>query len=296
MDNGLGQRFEQHRAHLQHLAYRMLGSLAEADDAVSETWLRLASVDVETIDNLPAWLTTVSSRICLDMLRARENRREELIGHQPPDSADPTPGRDPEHEALLIDSVGRALLVLLDRLGPDERIAFVLHDMFAIPFDQIGPIVDRSTATTKKLASRARRKIHGHHEISAAELTRHRRVIDTFLTASRAGDIHTLLEVLSADVIRRADQHAIPTDRPTQVQGAQTVAEEIAVFGRNARFATPLLVDGSVGLAVAPHGRLRLVLMFTFDGDKITEYTLTADPAHLERLELALLPTATPAR
>ncbi|MBF6063342.1 sigma-70 family RNA polymerase sigma factor [Nocardia terpenica] len=289
MDNELGQRFEQHRDHVRMVAYRMLGSLAEAEDAVQEAWLRLGSVDADGIGNLAGWLTTVVSRVCLDMLRARRFRREDLVGHDLPGGAGPVVGDDPEHEAVLVDSVGRAVLVVLDRLGPDERIAFVLHDMFAVPFDEIAPLVERSVSTTKKLASRARRKVRGHSELSAEELARRRRVVEAFLAASRAGDLDAVVEVLSPTVIRRADRYAIADDRPGEVRGARAVAGEVAVFGRGARFATAVLVDGSVGLAVAPHGRLRLVVVFTIDGDRIAEYRLVADPGELERLELAVL-------
>lgn len=289
MDDTLGQGFHQHRDLVRGVAYRMLGSLAEADDAVQETWLRLASVDAHSIGNLPGWLTTVVSRVCLDMLRTRQARREDLVGDDLPETADPAAQRDPEQEAVLVDSVGRAVLVVLDRLNPDERITFVLHDMFAMPFDQIAPIVERSPATTKKLASRARRKVRGQPEIPAAELAHRRRIVEAFLAASRAGNVEAVLEVLSADVVRRADRHAIPADRPSVVQGARTVATEIAVFGRSARFAELLLVNGSAGIAVAPHGRLRLIIMFVFDDDKIIEYELIADPARLEQLQLAAL-------
>lgn len=295
MDDTLGQRFHQHHDLVRGVAYRMLGSLTEADDAVQETWLRLASVDAHTIANLPGWLTTVVSRVCLDMLRTRQARREDLLGDDLPETADPAARRNPEQEAMLVDSVGRAVLVVLDRLNPDERITFVLHDMFAMPFDRIAPIVERSPATTKKLASRARGKVRGHPEIPAAELAHRRRIVEAFLAASRAGDIEAVLEVLSADVVRRADRHAIPADRPSVVQGAQAVATEIAVFGRSARFAELLLVNGSPGIAVAPHGRLRLIILCVVDGDTITEYELVADPARLEQLRLATLTDSEPA-
>ncbi|NUP25456.1 MAG: sigma-70 family RNA polymerase sigma factor, partial [Nocardia sp.] len=208
MDDTLGQRFHHHRDLVRGVAYRMLGSLAEADDAVQETWLRLASADAHSIGNLPGWLTTVVSRVCLDMLRARQARREDFLGGDLPEIADQATERDPEQEAVLVDSIGRAVLVVLDRLNPDERITFVLHDMFAVPFDQIAPIVDRSPATTKKLASRARHKIQGQPKIPAAELAHRRRIGEAYLAASRAGNIEAVLEVLSADVVRRADRYA----------------------------------------------------------------------------------------
>lgn len=286
----LAARFEEHRRHLQTVAYRMLGSPTEAEDAVQEAWLRLTRVDSDEVESLGRWLRTVVSRICLDMLRSRESRREELVGpHLPEDGQGPVQGRDPEQEAVLVDSVGRALLVVLDRLAPDERIAFVLHDMFAMPFNEIAPIVSRSPATTKKLASRARQKVRGTPSVEGTELARQRQVIQAFLAASRAGDLQAVLAVLAPDVVRRADRVALPTGRATEVRGARTVAKEIVVFGRNARFAEPALVNGAVGIVVAPHGRLFLVLTCTIKGARIAEYELIADPTRVRRLELAVL-------
>jgi RNA polymerase sigma factor (sigma-70 family) len=286
----LAARFEEHRARLRDVAYRMLGSPAEAEDAVQETWLRLARTDTDVIANLGGWLTTVASRICLDMLRSRGSRREEPVGDDVAERPDPAAEADPEREALLVDSVGRALLVVLDRLAPDERVAFVLHDLFAVPFAEIAPVVDRSTVTTKKLASRARRKVRGGGTVPHTELARHRHLVEAFLAASRAGDVDGVLAVLAPDVVRRADREAIPRDRPTEVRGAGTVAREIAAFGRAARFAAPAFVDGTVGLVVAPHGRLRLAVAVVVAGDRIAAYELIADPDRLERLEIAVLP------
>ncbi|MDX3225679.1 sigma-70 family RNA polymerase sigma factor [Streptomyces sp. ME19-01-6] len=292
--DGLARSFETHRDRLRTVAYRMLGSLSEADDAVQEAWLRLARGNTDGVANLGGWLTTVVSRICLDMLRSRASRREELAGHQMPDqNPDPDQSGAPEQEALLAESVGRALLIVLDRLGPAERVAFVLHDMFAVPFDEIAPIVDRSPATTKKLASRARRKVRGAPALPDMELVRQRHVVEAFLTASRSGDIDGVLTVLAPDVVRRADRAALPPDRPTEVRGARAVAEEIAAFGRNSRFAEPALVNGAVGIVVAPRGRLRLVLAVTVVGERITAYELIADPARLHQLDLAVLDGAT---
>lgn len=291
----LADRFETHRDQLQTVAHRMLGSLSEADDAVQEAWLRLVRADPDRIDNLRAWLTTVLSRVCLDMLRSRESRRENLVGHH---MADVALDNDPEQEALLVDSVGRALLVVLDRLDPAERVAFVLHDLFAVPFNEIAPIVERSAVTTKKLASRARQKVRDNPAVPGEEIARQRRVAEAFLAASRAGDLDAVLAVLAPDVVRTADEAALPAGRPTNVRGAQTVAEEIVVFGRNARFADLALVDGTVGLVVAPNGRLRLVLALTIDGERITGYELIADPARLHQIALAILdvlPTNVPA-
>jgi RNA polymerase sigma factor (sigma-70 family) len=286
----LADRFETHRDQLRAVAHRMLGSVSEAEDAVQEAWLRLVRVDPDSVDNLGAWLTTVVSRVCLDMLRSRGSRREDLLGHHVTDEASGVASdNDPEQEALLVDSVGRALLVVLDRLAPAERVAFVLHDLFAVPFDEIAPIVARSTVTTKKLASRARQKVRGNPTVPAAEIARQRRVAEAFLAAARTGDVDAVLAVLAPDVVRTADRAALPAGRPTKVRGARKVAEEIAVFGRNARFADLALVDGTVGLVVAPGGRLRLVLALTIDGAQITGYELIADPARLHHLGLAVL-------
>jgi RNA polymerase sigma-70 factor (ECF subfamily) len=281
----LAARFEEHRPRLHAVAYRMLGSRAEADDAVQETWLRLANADAGEIDNLGGWLRTVVSRICIDHLRARASRREDAV--PVPERAADAPG--PEEEAELVDSVGRALLVVLDRLGPDERAAFVLHDLFAVPFDEVAPVVGRSTATTKKLASRARQRVRGAPVVDAGELARHRPVVEAFLAASRVGDIDAVLAVLAPDVVRRADAVAIPAGRPLEVRGERTVAGEVVVFGANARFAAPALVDGQVGIVVAPGGRLTAALTFTVDDDRISAYELIADPTRLERLDLAVL-------
>ncbi|MEV5599790.1 sigma-70 family RNA polymerase sigma factor [Streptomyces sp. NPDC052496] len=291
--DGLAEDFETHRSRLRAVAQRMLGSHSEAEDAVQETWLRLARTEAGTVHNLGGWLTTTVSRICLDMLRARAARREDPAGHPAPDeSPDLATGRSPEHEAVLADSVGRALLVVLDRLGPAERVAFVLHDMFAVPFDEIAPVVDRSLAAAKQLASRARRKVRGAPALPGAELDRQRRVIETFLAAARAGDIGAVLAVLAPDVVRRADPAALPAGRPAEARGARAVSEEIVVFGRDAHVAEPVLIDGVVGIAVAPYGRLRLALTVTTARERITGYELIADPNRLRQLDLAVLDEA----
>ncbi|MGW4033843.1 sigma-70 family RNA polymerase sigma factor [Streptomyces sp. NPDC004838] len=288
--DGLAERFETHRSRLRAVAYRMLGSLTDADDAVQESWLRLSRVHADDIENLAAWLTTVVSRVCLDMLRSRASRQEDPVGQWMPDRiADLGDGGDPEHETVLIDSVGRALLVVLDTLGPAERIAFVLHDMFAVPFGEIAPIVERSTAATKKLASRARQRVKGSAALPVADLARHRLVVDAFLAASRSGDLDALLAVLDPDVVRRADRAALPPGVATEARGARNVAEETMVLGRMARFAEPALVNGAVGVVVAPHGRLMRVLALTIEGGRITAYEVIADPARLLRLHLAVL-------
>ncbi|BDM71595.1 DNA-directed RNA polymerase sigma-70 factor [Streptomyces nigrescens] len=285
----LAERFEAQRGRLRAVAYRMLGSPGEADDAVQETWLRLGRAGADGVENLGAWLTTVVSRVCLDMLRARAARREDLVGQpQPSDQArEADDGSDPEHEALLVDSVGRALLVVLETLGPAERVAFVLHDLFAVPFDRIAPIVERSPVTTKKLASRARHKVRGTPAVPAAELTRQRRVVEAFLTASREGDLSGLLAVLAPDVVRRADPAVLPPGAASLVRGARAVAGETVALARNARFAAPALIDGTMGIVVAPHGRLLLALTVRVEDERVAAYEVIADPARLRRLTLA---------
>jgi RNA polymerase sigma-70 factor (ECF subfamily) len=268
----------------------MLSSLNEADDAVQEAWLRLSRSDTDGVENLAGWLTRVVGRVCLDMLRSRASRREESLSIDLPEPTVSRPdGIDPEHEALLADSVGIALLVVLDRLAPAERVAFVLHDVFAVPFDEIAPIVERSPTTTKKLASRARHRIHGTATEHMIDLTRHRHVVDAFLAAARGGDINALLAVLDPDVVRRADRAALPAGAATVVRGAQAVAKGALAASQGARFAQPALVNGSVGIVVAPRGRLLLVLSFTIKDEKIVEIDVIADPSRLQRLDLAVL-------
>jgi RNA polymerase sigma factor (sigma-70 family) len=288
LTDSLGRLALESSGRLRAVAYRMLGSLSEADDAVQEAWLRLGRVDTGDVDNLAAWLRTVVTRICLDMLRSRRSRREDLTGPQVPDEVWDRSSH-PEDEAVLADSVSRALLVVLDTLDPAERIAFVLHDMFAVPFDQIAPIVERTPVATKKLASRARRKIRGTPVVPAAELARHRRVVSAFLAAARAGDLTAILAVLAPDVVRRADPAAVPPGVPAEVRGARAVAEGTVVLARRSQFAELALVNGAVGVVVAPGGRLLLALTFTIEDDKITEYDVIADPARLQQLDLAVL-------
>jgi RNA polymerase sigma-70 factor (ECF subfamily) len=284
----LAERFEQNRGHLRAVAYRMLGSLSEADDAVQESWLHLSRSDTRGVKNLGGWLTTVVARVCLDMLRSRKSRREEPLGaHGPEPIVSREDGIDPEDEAVLADSVGLALLVVLERLAPDERIAFVLHDMFDLPFDEIAPIVGRSTAAARQLASRARRRVRGAAAAPDTDLTRQREVIDAFLAASRNGDFDALIAVLDADVVLRADRAAVPAGASREVRGAPAVAKR-ALAGR-ARFTQPALVDGAVGIVSAPRGRLSLVLRFTITRGKIVEIDVVADPERLRQLELAIL-------
>ncbi|ROT29350.1 sigma-70 family RNA polymerase sigma factor [Micromonospora sp. HM5-17] len=286
----LADRFDRSRGHLRAVAYRMLGSVDEADDAVQETWLRVSRADAGAIANLTGWLTTVVSRVCLDMLRARERRREESTDLADFEPTTPHDGAvDPADEAVLADSVGLALLVVLDRLGPAERVAFVLHDLFAVPFDEIAAIVGRTPVAAKKLASRARHRVHGAPTVPVADLARQRRVVEAFLAAARAGDLAALLAVLDPDVVRRTDRMAGRPGEPAVLRGADRVAAETVANVTRARFARPALVDGVVGAVVAPRGRLRLVLRITTDGDRVTAFDVVADPARLRALDLAVL-------
>jgi RNA polymerase sigma factor (sigma-70 family) len=294
-DDWLAQRFEEHRTHLRAVAYRMLGSLSEADDALQETWLRLSRSDTTDIENLGGWLTTVVSRVCLNMLRSRSSRREEPLGepqgvHVPEPIVSRTEdGIDPEREALLADSVGLALLVVLETLSPAERLAFVLHDMFAVPFEEIAPIVGRSPSATRQLASRARRRVQGSAQVPDADLTRQREVVDAFLAASREGDLEALLAVLDPDVVLRADWGAVLAGISREVRGARAVAEGALTFARLAPFAQPALVNGAAGVIVAPRGQPFSVMGFTVTGGKIVEIDILADPARLRRLDLLAL-------
>ena len=284
----LAEQFEENRTHLRAVAYRMLGSISEADDAVQEAWVRLSRTDTSGVENLGGWLTTVVGRVCLDILRSRRSRREEPLGAR---FSDPIVGRqsgtDPEHEALLSDSVGLALLVVLETLTPAERLAFVLHDMFAVPFDEIAPIVGRSPAASRQLASRARRRVRGAATVPDADLARQRVVVDAFLVAARGGDLDALVAVLDPEVVLRADHAAVPAGESREVRGAPAVAR-MAAKGR-ARAARPALVNGAVGVAVAPRGRLLMVLGFTTSGGKIVEIDVVADPGRLGQLDLAVL-------
>ncbi|MGH8840140.1 MAG: sigma-70 family RNA polymerase sigma factor [Jiangellaceae bacterium] len=281
----LAERFEENRTHLRAVAYRMLGSLSEADDAVQESWLRLSRSDTSGVENLGGFLTTVVARVCLDMLRSRRSRREEPLDlHLPEPVVSGADGTDPEHQALLADSVGPALLVVLDTLAPAERLAFVLHDMFAVPFDQIAPIVGRSPAAARQLASRARRRVHGA-TVPDADLTRQRTVVDAFLAASRDGDFDALLALLDPDVVLRADHAAVQVGASKEVHGAAAVA---ATFAGRARAARPALVNGVAGAVWAPGGRPRIVFDFTMSDGKIVAIELLADPERLRRLDLAV--------
>jgi len=283
----LAAPFEENRPHLRAVAYRMLGSLTEADDAVQEAWLRLSRSDTGAIENLGGWLTTAVARACLDMLRSRTARREEPLGLSEPDPmVSHGNGADPEHEALLADSVGLALLVVLETLSPAERLAFVLHDMFAVPFDEIAPIVGRSPAAARQLASRARRRVQGATTVPEADPTRQREVVTAFLAASRGGDFDALLALLDPDVVLRADDEAVRVGASREVRGATAVAR---TFAGRARVAQPALVNGAAGAVWVHGGRPRVVFGFTITGGRIVGIELIADPERLRQLELAIL-------
>ena len=280
----LAERFEEHRDHLRKVAYRMLGSASEADDAVQEAWLRLSRADTSGVQNLGGWLTTVVARVCLDMLRSERTRREEPLDVP---GAEPVPGseggRDPEREAVMAESVGLALLVVLENLAPAERLAFVLHDMFAVPFDEIATIVGRTPTAARQLASRARRRVQGAAAVSPAELGRQRAVVDAFLAALRSGDFEGLLAVLDPDV------EVLAGDRV--IHGARAWASGALAFSRAMRFAQPALVDGSVGLVMAPRGRLFRVLRFAIADGKIVRVEVIGEPERIRELDLAVLQT-----
>jgi RNA polymerase sigma factor (sigma-70 family) len=286
----LAERFEANRTHLRAVAYRMLGSVSEADDAVQEAWLRLSRSDTAEVENLRAWLTTVVARVSLDMLRSRASRREEALGaHVPEPIVSRADGVDPEHEALLADAVGLALLVVLDRLAPAERLAFVLHDMFAVPFDEIAPLVERSPAATRQLASRARRRVRGAAPATDADLTRQRELVDAFLAAARDGDFDALVAVLDPDVVLRVDRGAVPRGASREVRGAQAVVEQARTFALLVASARAALVNGAAGVVVAPRGRAVAVAGFTIARGRIVEIDLLADPARLRHLDLTAL-------
>ncbi|HEY8949943.1 MAG TPA: sigma-70 family RNA polymerase sigma factor [Rhizomicrobium sp.] len=287
----LAQQFEANREHLRAVAYRMLGSRNEADDAVQETWLRLSRADAGAVENLTGWLTTVVGRVCLDLLRTRKMRHEEAIGHEAEAVANDD---DTEHEIVLADSIGMAMLAVLDTLTPPERVAFVLHDMFNLPFDEIATIVGRSPAAARQLASRARRRVQGQPAISEADRTRQRDVVNAFLTASRGGDFAALLAVLDPDIVVRADAAAIALSAARAGQGApQLLGPETrgrdyvaGMFRGRATTARPASVDGSPGLVVPIGGRLIAVFEFTIEGDTITEIALTSDAQTIEAMAL----------
>ena len=291
------ERFEEHRAHLRAVAYRMLGSLSEADDAVQEAWIRFDRTDTSGVENLRGWLTTVVSRVSLNILRSRRTRREDpLEPHMPDVILDRPGGTDPEHEALLADSVGVALLVVLDTLSAAERLAFVLHDIFAVPFDEIAPIVERSPEAARQLASRARRRIQGEPTVPDVDLERQREVVDAFLAAARDGDFEALLAVLDPDVVVRADQGAVPAGRggrrrgaAVAVRGAAEVARRAMLFAQLGLLTHPALVNGVAGAVTTRDGVAVSVGAFTVRGGKVVALDILADPDRLRTLDLTIL-------
>ena len=284
----LASRFEEHRTHLRAVAYRILGSPVDADDAVQEAWLRLARSDSSRVENLGGWLTTVVARVSLNMLQSRKTRREDPAGsHLPEEIPGPADGTGPEQQAVLADSVGLALLVVLDTLTPAERLAFVLHDMFAMPFEEIAPIVERTPAATRQLASRARRRVQGADTTQDTDLTRRREIVQAFLAASRGGDLGALVTMLDPDVVVRADQTVVRIGTAVETRGAQTVA---SFFSGRARGAKLALIDGVAGLVWATGGRPRVVFSFTLSDGKITAIDLLGDPDVLGRLDVVTLP------
>ncbi len=284
----LAARFDEHRTHMRAVAYRMLGSRTEADDAVQEAWLRLSRSDADEIENLGGWLTTVVARVSLNMLRSRATRREEALQdvHVPEPLIARADATDPEHQALLADSVGLALLVVLETLSPAERVAFVLHDMFAVPFDEIAPMVDRSPDAARQLASRARRRVRGAAPAPDADLNEQRRVVDAFFAAAHDGDFDGLVALLHPDVVVRSDGGA---GHSSVVQGAEAVARRAMTFSRLAPFVRPALVNGAAGVVVAPGGRPFSVMGFTVSGGRIVAIDGLADPARLRELDLTVL-------
>jgi RNA polymerase sigma factor (sigma-70 family) len=288
----LAEQFEEHRAHLRAVAYRMLGSASDAEDAVQESWIRLGRTDVSDVENLRAWLTTVVARVCLDMLRTRTSRREDPLDENATHVPDPVitrPDADPESDAIVADSVGLALLVVLETLEPAERLAFVLHDVFGMTFDEIAPIVDRSAVAARQLASRARRRVQGQAPSSDADLRNQRRVLDAFLAAVQDGDFERLLAVLDPDIVLRADGGAIK-GMSRLVRGAQAVAAQAVTFSKIGLSNQVVLVNGNIGLVCRlPDGRLFAVIGFTIAGGKVVEMDILADPERLGRLDLSAI-------
>jgi RNA polymerase sigma factor (sigma-70 family) len=291
--DSLAEQFEENRSHLRAVAYRMLGSLSEADDAVQETWFRLRRSDISVVENLPGLMTTMVARECLDMLRSRTSRREEQFGVRVPDPIVSRPdGSDPEYEALLADSVGLALLVVLDTLNPVERVAFVLHDTFSVPFDDIAPIIGRTPTATRQIASRARRRVQGTATAPDTDITRQREVVDAFFAASRGGNFEALLAVLHPDVVLRADFGAVPESQV--VRGARAVTERALSFRQYAGFAQPALINGAPGFVAAPGGQPFSVMAFTVRGGKIVEIDVLADIERLRQIDLSAFMEAGP--
>ncbi len=286
--DGIANQFEEHRSHLRNVAYRILGSASDADDAVQEAWLRVSRANSDEVLNLQGWLTTVVARISLNMLRARNVRREGPIDAEEFVPAIAGAGPDAEQEAILADSVGLALLVVLERLTAEERLAFVLHDMFDMPFEEIAPLVRRSPAAARQLASRARRRVRGAGMAGDADLQRRRQVVEAFLSASRQGDFVALLALLDPEVVVRIEDVARLPGGERVLRGAEAVVERARDFSRAARFCRFALLNGSPGLVMAPHGHLLRALVFTFAGDKVASIEVIADRAHLRRLDVSV--------
>ncbi|MEU9036291.1 sigma-70 family RNA polymerase sigma factor [Streptomyces sp. NPDC048352] len=288
----LTERFEEHRSHLRAVSYRMLGSLAEADDAVQETWLRLNRTDADEIENLGGWLTTVVSRICLNLLRSREQRREDPVERLETRVPDPlvSPERriDPEQEVLLADSVGLALMVVMESLAPAERLAFVLHDMFAVPFDEIAPLIEKSAAATRQLASRARRRVQGQAPAPDADLARQREAVDAFFAAARDGRFEALVAVLDPDVVLRSDGGAGGA-LSVVLHGARTVAGQAVTYSVLTPYVRPALINGAAGVVVVRKGRAVSVMAFTVVGGRIVAIDVLSDPERLKLLDVTAL-------
>ncbi|MBB6476713.1 RNA polymerase sigma factor SigJ [Sphaerisporangium rubeum] len=287
MDDRLTEDFEEHRGRLRAVAYRMLGSLSEADDAVQEAWLRVSRADTAAVENLGAWLTTVVARVCLNVLRTREHRREDPLGVRVPDPI--VGGEGPEQEAVLADSVGLALLVVLETLTPAERLAFVLHDMFAVPFDEIGPMIERTPAAARQLASRARRRVRGRSPVPDPDLGRQRDVVNAFFAAARDGDFEALVAVLHPDVVLRSDGGTARVRHTVEITGAGAVAAQAITFGGLSPLARPALVNGAAGVVVASDGRPLSVMGFTVTGGRVVAIDVLTDPERLARLDLKVL-------
>ncbi|WP_171166547.1 RNA polymerase sigma factor SigJ [Streptomyces sp. I05A-00742] len=287
-DEFLAARFEEHRSHLRAVAYRMLGSVAEADDAVQEAWLRLSRTDVSEVENLGGWLTTVVARLCLNGLRSREQRREDPLDVPIPDPIVRREGVvDPEQEVLLADSVGLALMVVLESLSPAERLAFVLHDMFAVPFDEIAPLIERTSAATRQLASRARRRVQGQAPTPDHDLAHQRKAVDAFFAAARDGDFDALVAVLHPDVVLRSDGGVGRARRTAVLHSARTVASQAVTFSKLSPFVRPALVNGAAGVVVAVNGRPMSVMAFTVTDGLIVAIDVLMDADRLGRLDLA---------
>jgi RNA polymerase sigma-70 factor (ECF subfamily) len=284
----LTERFEEHRTRLRAVAYRMLGSISEAEDAVQDAWLRVSRADRSRVENLDGWLTTVVARVCLNMLRSRQSRREEPIDvHLPDPIISPDTGLDPEREALLADSVGLALLVVLESLSPAERLAFVLHDMFAVPFSDIAAMIERSPMAARQLASRARRRVRGQAPAPDPDVARQRQVVDAFFAAARHGDFDALLAVLDPDVVLRADGGRAPGRPNVVLRGPQAVAGQATLAARPGRYVKPALINGAAGAVVVASGRALSVMAFTVTGGRIAAIDVLYDPARLAGLDLA---------